>query len=271
MIVRSRRPEREKQFERERSHRLHVERNDLTPEVEIFRSQRMGTFESQLTSRPAGPPAYASAAATPRRRRAGRCASRAVRTGGRRNARAMPSAGRRASASNARRPRLAARPIAIPAPRPAPGGATSRLSGKPTAGATPSGVHGATAPATASRPTGRPSAGPAATPRAHYDARQAAGVCIKCKTPTYGGAAYCAPCAVAKAGRRDRDRDREAEYAARRRRYAERRARGRCVECDVPSPGVDRQLPRNGSQLHDRRKRCQAQTARHARAGMNCG
>ena len=55
-------------------------------------------------------------------------------------------------------------------------------------------------------------------------------------TPTFGGTAYCAPCAVAKAERRDR----EAEYAARRARYADRRARGRCVECDTPSPGVAR-------------------------------
>ena len=54
---------------------------------------------------------------------------------------------------------------------------------------------------------------------ARYDARRAAGVCLKCRTPTYGGTAYCAPRAVAKAERRDR----EAEYAARRRRYAERR------------------------------------------------
>ena len=54
-----------------------------------------------------------------------------------------------------------------------------------------------------------------------------------------GGTAYCAPCAVAKAERRDR----EAEYAAKRRRYAERRVRGHCVECDAPSPGVARCEP----------------------------
>jgi len=64
-------------------------------------------------------------------------------------------------------------------------------------------------------------------------------VCVKCQTPTYGRTAYCAPCAVAKAERRDR----EAEYAARRQRYADRRARGRCVECDAPSPGVARCEP----------------------------
>ena len=69
--------------------------------------------------------------------------------------------------------------------------------------------------------------------------RRAKGLCVKCKTPTYGVTAYCAPCAVAKAERRDR----EAEYAAKRRRYAERRARGRCVECKLPSPGVARCEP----------------------------
>ena len=64
-------------------------------------------------------------------------------------------------------------------------------------------------------------------------------MCVKCQTPTYGRTAYCAPCAVAKAERRDR----EAEYAARRQRYADRRARGRCVECDAPSPAVARCEP----------------------------
>ena len=38
-------------------------------------------------------------------------------------------------------------------------------------------------------------------------------------------------------------RDREAEYAARRARYAHRRARGRCVQCEAPSPGVARCEP----------------------------
>ena len=75
--------------------------------------------------------------------------------------------------------------------------------------------------------------------RDRYDARRAAGVCVKCRTPTFSGTAYCAPCAVAKADRRDR----EAEYAARRARYADRRARGRCVDCDAPSPGVARCEP----------------------------
>ena len=45
-----------------------------------------------------------------------------------------------------------------------------------------------------------------------------------------------------RASKADR-RDREAEYAAKRRRYAERRAGGRCVECDAPSPGVARCEP----------------------------
>ena len=76
--------------------------------------------------------------------------------------------------------------------------------------------------------------------RERYHARRAAGVCVKCKTPVFGGTAYCAPCSVAKNERRDR----EAEYAERRRRYAERaRAKGRCVECNAPSPGVARCEP----------------------------
>ena len=104
----------------------------------------------------------------------------------------------------------------------------------------PSGAPGATAQAAASRPTGAAECRACCdAARARYDARRAAGVCVKCRTPTYGGTAYCAPCAVAKAERRDR----EAEYAARRARYAERRARGRCVECDAPSPGVARCEP----------------------------
>lgn len=53
------------------------------------------------------------------------------------------------------------------------------------------------------------------------------------------GTAYCAPCTVAKNERRNR----EAEYSERRRRYADRRARGRCVECDTLSPGVARCEP----------------------------
>ena len=55
----------------------------------------------------------------------------------------------------------------------------------------------------------------------------------------YGGTPYCAPCAVAEAKRRDRER----EYATRRRRYAERRAKGHCVGCGAPSPGVARCEP----------------------------
>ena len=50
-----------------------------------------------------------------------------------------------------------------------------------------------------------------------------------------GGAAYCAPCLVAKEERRDH----EAEYAARRARYAERRARG-------PLRSVQRAVARRG-------------------------
>lgn len=71
---------------------------------------------------------------------------------------------------------------------------------------------------------------------ARYDARRAAGVSVKCRTPTFDGAAYHASCAVARIERRDR----EAEYAARCRRYTARRAKGRCVECNTPSPGAAR-------------------------------
>ena len=158
-----------------------------------------------------------------------------------------------------------------------------------------------------------------AAKRARHAERRAAGLCVKCETPTPGGKAYCDPCAKTRSGRRNLEakreadrrryaerrargdcttcgkpangaaecqaccdaararydarraagvcvkcktptyggaaycapcavakaerRDREAEYAARRARYAERRARGRCVECNTPSPGVARCEP----------------------------
>ena len=65
-------------------------------------------------ARPAGRPASASVAATPRPRKAGRCASRAARTGGKRSATAMPNAGPPASAFNAQPQHPAGRLIASP-------------------------------------------------------------------------------------------------------------------------------------------------------------
>ena len=59
---------------------------------------------------------------------------------------------------------------------------------------------------------------------------------MRCQAPTFDGAAQCAACSVARSERRDR----EAEYAARRRQYADRRARGKCVSCEAPSPGAAR-------------------------------
>ena len=105
----------------------------------------------------------------------------------------------------------------------------------------PSGATGGIAPAAASRPTERPSASLAATYRARPLRRPPGRRGLRQVPDPHlrRGTAYCAPCAVAKAERRDR----EAEYAAKRRRYAERRARGRCVECDAPSPGVARCEP----------------------------
>ena len=77
-------------------------------------------------ARPAGRPASASVAATPRPPRAGRCASRAGKTGARRSATATGIAGPPASASSAQPRRPAGKPIANPAPTSARsgGGAT---------------------------------------------------------------------------------------------------------------------------------------------------
>ena len=108
--------------------------------------------------------------------------------------------------------------------------------------------------------------------RRRYAERRARGDCTSCGKPA-NGAAECQACCDAARARYDarraagvcvkcqtptyggtaycapcavakaERRDREAEYTARRQRYADRRARGRCVECDAPSPGVARCEP----------------------------
>ena len=108
--------------------------------------------------------------------------------------------------------------------------------------------------------------------RRRYAERRARGDCTSCGKPA-NGAAECQACCDAARARYDarraagvcvkcqtptrggtaycapcavakaERRDREAEYAARRARYADRRARGSCVECDAPSPGVARCEP----------------------------
>ena len=110
------------------------------------------------------------------------------------------------------------------------------------------------------------------TDRRRYADRRARGDCTTCGKPS-GGAAECEACRDAARARYDARRaagvcvkcqtptfggaaycapcavakegrrDREAEYAARRQRYADRRAKGRCVECNTPSPGVARCEP----------------------------
>ena len=108
--------------------------------------------------------------------------------------------------------------------------------------------------------------------RRRYAERRARGDCTSCGKPA-NGAAECQTCCDAARARYDarrtagvcvkcqtptyggtaycapcavakaERRDREAEYAAKRARYAERRAKGRCVECNAPSPGVARCEP----------------------------
>ncbi|MDE0616099.1 MAG: hypothetical protein OXH87_00760 [Rhodospirillaceae bacterium] len=70
--------------------------------------------------------------------------------------------------------------------------------------------------------------------RARHRQRRAAGLCVKCSAPAPDGKTYCRPCAVAKEGRRDLKAKREAD----RRRYAERKARGDCGTCGKPSDGA---------------------------------
>ena len=90
-------------------------------------------------------------------------------------------------------------------------------------------------------------------------ARIEAGLCVKCgRTEPLPERRLCAPCnekrnAASRARdarlraanklRRDPAREREYERERSRRQHAERRARGRCVECNAPSPGVARCEP----------------------------
>ena len=72
-----------------------------------------------------------------------------------------------------------------------------------------------------------------------YNARRADGLCARCGGSTTGGGSMCAPCTVMEAERGSPER----KNAAARRRYAERRALGRCTDCNRPSQGAARCVP----------------------------
>ena len=75
-----------------------------------------------------------------------------------------------------------------------------------------------------------------AAKRARHRERRAAGLCVKCATPAPGGKAYCDPCAAERNARRHRDK--EAKRATDRRRYESRRAQGNCTRCGKPANGA---------------------------------
>ena len=70
--------------------------------------------------------------------------------------------------------------------------------------------------------------------REQYAARRSTGLCGKCGVATFEGASRCAPCAVLDAKRQDR------KNAASRIRYARRRARNQCTDCDRRAMGAAR-------------------------------
>ncbi|MCY4502596.1 MAG: hypothetical protein OXE57_13660, partial [Alphaproteobacteria bacterium] len=105
-----------------------------------------------------------------------------------------------------------------------------------------------------------------AAKRARHAERRPAGLCVQCETPTPGGTAYCEPCAKIRSRRRNLEAKREADrrrYAERRAsgdcttcgkpaygaaecqaccdaaraRYDTRRAAGVCVKCKTPTYG----------------------------------
>ena len=72
--------------------------------------------------------------------------------------------------------------------------------------------------------------------RRRYDARRAAGCCVRCNQPTVGGLSRCGRCLALEKERVSPER----ESAAAKRRYAARRARGECVDCTAPAGGAAR-------------------------------
>ena len=75
-----------------------------------------------------------------------------------------------------------------------------------------------------------------AAKRARHRERRAAALCVRCAVPVADGKAYCKPCAAERTRRRRRDK--EAKRAADRRRYEDRRARGECTRCGQPANGA---------------------------------
>ena len=69
-----------------------------------------------------------------------------------------------------------------------------------------------------------------------YAARRAAGACVKCAAPVFGGESRCGVCAAVDGERRDNF----GKNAAARKRYAARRARSACTDCGAPAFGACR-------------------------------
>ncbi|MCY4407135.1 MAG: hypothetical protein OXC15_12260 [Rhodospirillaceae bacterium] len=72
--------------------------------------------------------------------------------------------------------------------------------------------------------------------RRRYDARRAAGRCVRCRRPTFGGQSRCGRCAVLEMERTSPER----KKAIDRKRYARRRAKRICVDCSAPIAGTAR-------------------------------
>ena len=72
-----------------------------------------------------------------------------------------------------------------------------------------------------------------------YAARRAAGLCVRCGGQTSYGGSRCSPCAVLEDERGAPER----KNARARRRYAERRVKGVCTDCNRPSQGASRCAP----------------------------
>ena len=72
--------------------------------------------------------------------------------------------------------------------------------------------------------------------RQRYDARRAAGRCVRCTQPTVGGLSRCGRCLALEMERVSPER----KSAAGKRRYARRRAQGACVDCKAPAGGSAR-------------------------------
>ena len=75
--------------------------------------------------------------------------------------------------------------------------------------------------------------------RQRYAGRRAAGLCVRCAQPTFGGSSRCSRCAARETERTSP----ECRSAVNRKRYAKRRARGVCTECGSHAAGATRRTP----------------------------